>query len=125
MAGPRPSTILAYIDAAPEVGRPHLRHIYAILQNVAPEAEDVIKWNTPFFVEPRFLFAFSAHKAHLGFNATVETLEPFRDELADFEVTKMGIVKVPYVAPMPDDLIRRIAEARLQEVSARDDDSFW
>ena len=41
--------------------------VVVILKSVAPEAEEAIKWGTPFFVEPRFLFAFSAHKAHLNF----------------------------------------------------------
>ena len=58
-----PTTIAEYIGAAPREGQPHLRRLYAILKSVAPEAEEAIKWGTPFFVEPRFLFAFSAHKA--------------------------------------------------------------
>ncbi len=66
MASKRPTTIAEYIRAAPRDGQPHLRRLYAILKSVAPEAEEAIKWGTPFFVEPRFLFAFSAHKAHLS-----------------------------------------------------------
>jgi len=64
MARKRPTTTDEYIQAAPSEGQPHLRRLYAILKSVAPEAEEVIKWGNPFFVEPRFLFAFSAHKAH-------------------------------------------------------------
>ena len=60
MASKRPTTIAEYIRAAPREGQPHLRRLYAILKSVAPEAEEAIKWGTPFFVEPRFLFAFSA-----------------------------------------------------------------
>lgn len=63
----RPATIADYIAAAPRQAQPHLRRLYALLKSVAPEAEEVIKWGTPFFVEPRFVFAFSAHKAHLNF----------------------------------------------------------
>ncbi|XAL99829.1 DUF1801 domain-containing protein [Phycisphaeraceae bacterium D3-23] len=122
---PPPTTIPAYIDAAPAVGQPHLRKLYALLQQAAPNAEETIKWNTPFFVEPRFLFAFSAHKQHLGFTTTTETLAPFNDELADYEVTKMGILKIRYDQPLPEKLIRRIAKARIKAVRERDDDSFW
>ena len=67
MARKRPATIAEYIRAAPREGQPHLRRLYAILKSVAPKAEQTIKWGTPFFVEPRFLFAFSAHRAHLNF----------------------------------------------------------
>ena len=71
------------------------------------------------------MFAFSAHKAHLGFTASLEALEPFREELERHETTKAGILKVRYDEPLPEDLIRRIAENRLQAVSERDDDGFW
>jgi len=125
MPTPRPTTIAAYIDAAPAAGQPHLRRVYAILQKAAPHAEEVIKWNTPFFVEPRFLFAFSAHKAHLGLTTTPETLDTFRDALAEYEITKMGILKVRYADALPEALIRKIAEHRVQAVNAREGDGFW
>ena len=80
MASKRPTTIAEYIRAAPREGQPHLRRLYAILKRVAPEAEEAIKWGTPFFVEPRFLFAFSAHKAHLDFAPTAAGLKAFRQE---------------------------------------------
>lgn len=125
MASNRPTTIAEYIRAAPRAGQPHLRRLYAILKSVAPEAEETIKWGNPFFVEPRFLFAFSAHKAHCNFVATPAALEPFRRELEQHKTTKMGILQLPYNQSLPEDLIRKIAERRLQDVSERQDDSFW
>lgn len=86
---------------------------------------DAIKWGTPFFMEPRFLFAFSAHKAHLGFTATAAGLELFRKELEAYETTKAGILKIPYNVALPEDLIREIAEHRLRNVREREDDAFW
>lgn len=101
-----------------------MRRLHAILKSVAPEAEETIKWGTPFFVEPRFLFAFSAHKAHLNFTPSAAGLEPFRQELEKHK-TNQGSLQVPYNKPLPEDLIRRMAEYRLQQVSARGDDAFW
>lgn len=125
MASKSPTTIAEYIEAAPSAGQSHLRELYTLLKSVAPEAEETIKWNTPFFIEPRFLFAFSAHQAHLGFCPMAEALEPFRKELTKYEITRMGVLKIPYSESLPKDLIRRIAEHRLQMVSDRDDVSFW
>ena len=119
----KPTTIAEYIRDAPPEARPHLNRLYAILKNVAPEAREAIKWGTPFFVEPRFLFAFSAHKAHVSF-APNEALEVFREELKGHLTTKYTL-KVPYRAPLPEDLIRRMAEYRLRTVSEREDDGFW
>lgn len=124
MDGKRPTTIAEYIRAAPREGQPHLRRVYRILKSVAPEAEETIKWGTPFFVEPRFLFAFSAHKAHLDFAPTAETLVAFRKELEEHQTTK-NYLQIPYTQSLPEDLIRRIAEYRLRVVGEREDDGFW
>ena len=124
MARKRQATIAEYIRAAPREGQPHLRRLYAILKSVAPEAEETIKWGTPFFVEPRFLFAFSAHKAHLNFAPMAAGLEPFRKELKRHKTTK-NYLQVPYNDLLPEDLIRRIAKHQLRAVRERQDDAFW
>lgn len=119
----RSTTIAEYIRAAPPEARPHLNRLYAILKSVAPQAQEAIKWGTPFFVEPRFLFAFSAHKAHVSFAAN-EALDAFREELKGHQTTRF-LLKIPYDQPLPEDLIRRVAEYRLRTVSERTDGSFW
>lgn len=124
MASTRPTTIAEYIQAAPAQGQPHLRRLHALLKQVAPQAEEAIKWGTPFFIEPRFLFAFSAHKAHLNFTPSEAGLAPFREQLQAHRTTK-GMLQVRYDEALPEALIRKIAQHRLREVSKRQDDSFW
>jgi len=124
MASKRPTTITEYIRTAPREGQPHLRRLYALLKSVAPKAEGVIKWGIPFFVEPRFLFAFSAHKAHCNFAPTAAALEAFRKELEKHKTTK-GTLQIPYNKPLPEGLIRKIAEYSLRDVREREDDAFW
>ena len=122
MAGKRPTTIAEYIRSAPRVAQPHLRGLYAILKGVAPDAKEAIKWGNPFFIDPRFLFAFSAHKAHCSFAPTPAALEAFRKELQDQETTK-NFLKLPYDKPLPEKLIRKIASYRLKNIG--DGDGFW
>jgi uncharacterized protein YdhG (YjbR/CyaY superfamily) len=124
MAGKRPTTIAAYIKSAPREGQPHLLRLYALLKEVAPEAEEAIKWGTPFFVEPRFLFAFSAHKRHLDFTPMESGMAPFRKELKGHKTTAL-MLQVPYDKPLPESLIRRIARRRVRDVRKRKDDAFW
>jgi uncharacterized protein YdhG (YjbR/CyaY superfamily) len=124
MADKRPATIAEYIRAAPREGQPHLRRLYAILKSVAPEAEETIKWGTPFFIEPRFLFAFAGYKAHLAFVPSEATLKAFRTELQQHKTTK-NYLQVPYNQPLPEDLIRGMAEYRVRAVRDREDDGFW
>ena len=120
----RPTTIAAYIRAAPREGQPHLRRLYALLKSVAPEAQEVIKWGAPFFVEPRFLFSFSAHKSHLNFAPMAAALEAFRKDLQKHRTTK-NFLQIPYTEPLPEDLIRRIAQYCVRAVHERKDDAFW
>jgi uncharacterized protein YdhG (YjbR/CyaY superfamily) len=124
VAGKRPTTIAEYIRAAPREAQPHLRRLYAILKRVAPEAEEAIKWGTPFFVEPRFLFAFSAHKTHCNFAPTAAALERFRKKLEKHKTTK-HYLQIPYNKPLPEELVRKMAEYCLRDVREREDDAFW
>ena len=124
MASQRPTTIAEYIAAAPAAGQPHLRRLYAILKSVAPQAQEAIKWGTPFFIEPRFLFAFSAHKAHLSFAPSPAALEAFRKELAPHKTTR-NMLQIRYDQPLPEALVRKIAEYCVQALRAREDDAFW
>lgn len=124
MATQRPTTIAEYIAAAPAAGQPHLRQIYAILKSVAPQAQEAIKWGNPFFVEPRFLFAFSAHKAHLSFAPSPACMEAFRKELAAHKTTKY-MLQIPYTEPMPEALIRKMAKFCVKELRGKEGDGFW
>ena len=124
MASKRPTTIEEYIRAAPPEGRAHLRRIHELLEKVAPKAQQAIKWGMPFFIEPRFLFSFSAHKAHLNFEPCEGALLRFAKEL-EGQRTTTDMLQLPYDEPLPEALIRKIAKDRLREVRARKDDSFW
>ena len=99
-----------------------MRRLHAILKSVAPEAKETIKWGAPFFVNPRFVFAFSAFKAHCVFAPTEAVLEKFRKELKNHKTTK-NYLQLPYDEPLPENLIRKIAEYRLRNMG--DSDAFW
>ena len=120
----RPATVDDYIAAAPPEGQAHLHRMRALLKAAAPMAQEVIKWGHPFFVEPRYLFSFSAHKAHLSFAPGAELLAAFKDELKG-RLTTRNYLKIPYAEPMPEALIRKMAARRVEQVAARADDSFW
>jgi uncharacterized protein YdhG (YjbR/CyaY superfamily) len=124
VAGRRPKTITEYIQAAPRQAHPHLRRLHAILKSVAPEAEETIKWGVPFFIEPRFLFSFSAFKTHCVFAPSPEALERFRNELKAHKTTK-NYLQIRYDQPLPEELVRKIAGYRLKVVRERHDAAFW
>lgn len=123
MAGNRPTTIAAYIRAAKPERRPYLRKLHAILRGAAPKAEQVMKWGVPFFIEPRFLFAFGGFKDHLNF-VVLQGLKPFGEELRTRKLTQ-GALQIFYAEPFPTDLVRRIAKRRVKDVAARKTRGFW
>ena len=124
MQAKRATTIAEYIDQAPQGGQALLRELYSLLKSVAPDAQEAIKWGNPFFVEPRFLFAFSAHKAHLSFAPGSGAMEAFRADLEGHKTTK-HFLQVPYTQPLPTGLIRKMAQYCVKSVQARNDDAFW
>ncbi len=118
------TSIADYIATAPAQARPHLQVVHRILQDVAPQAEQCIKWNVPFFVEPRFLFSFAATKEHLNFAPSAAVLGVHAQALQDWPTTA-NFLQLPYKRPVPEDLVRRLALAQLARVQARTDDAFW
>ncbi|MDX9750728.1 MAG: DUF1801 domain-containing protein [Flavobacteriales bacterium] len=119
---PKPTTIAAYIAAAPAEARPLLNELYALLKSVAPDAKEAIKWGSPVFEEGRILFAFSAHRKHANFVPTPASLAPFKKELAGFTVGRIAM-QLPYDKPLPKALIRKIALHRAKDV--RENDARW
>ena len=124
MPGRRPTTIDEYIEAAPKAGQPHLRKLRSILKKAAPKAQEAIKWNMPFFIEPRFLFAFSAHKAHLSFAPMAGVIQAFEKELQKHQTTK-NFLKIPYDEPILEAFVLKMAKYCVKNVSKRSDDAFW
>ncbi len=124
MTDKKSTTVAEYSSAAPDQSHPHLQRLYDLLKEAAPDADETIKWNPPFFVEPRFLFAFSAHKFHLSFSPSAATLEVFREQLTAHQTTK-EFLKLSYKESLPENQIRQIAEYRVKAVSEREDDAFW
>jgi uncharacterized protein YdhG (YjbR/CyaY superfamily) len=118
----KPKSISEYIDAAPREAQDKLREIHAILKNVAPDAEETLKWGSPVFIEKRILFAYSAFKSHLNFMPTQSALEPFKEELAEYNTGK-DTVQFTYDKPLPSKLIHKIATFRIKDV--RENNALW
>ena len=118
----KPRTIAAYIEAAPPIAQPHLRELYAILKEAAPDAREAIKWSSPVFEENRILFAFAAYKTHLNFMPTLAVIDAFAKDLEPYK-TGMGSIQFPYDQRLPKMLIRKLAKRRIKEL--RENDAKW
>ena len=119
---PKPTTIDEYIRYAAPVAQKHLRALRTLLRKVAPKATESLKWGVPVFEEKRILFAYAAYKTHLNFMPTPAAMLPFEKELQAYRTGK-GSIQLPYDAPLPNTLIRRIAARRVKEL--RENDAKW
>ena len=122
MTASKPTTVIEYIEAAPQEAQAKLREIRAVLKKVAPNATETLKWGSPVFEEGRILFSYSAHKSHLNFSPTGPAMEPFKEELAKYNTGK-DTIQFPYDKPLPKALIQKIARFRLKQV--RENDARW
>lgn len=114
----KPLSVMEYIEQLPEDARLKINEIRSILKSVAPEAKEVLKWGKPVFESSTILFAYAAYKSHLSFIPTGPALKPFEKELAEF-ITRQDSVQFPYDKPLPENLIRRIAEFRKEDAEGR------
>jgi uncharacterized protein YdhG (YjbR/CyaY superfamily) len=115
----KPENVDEYINAAPHFAREKLREIRSILKKAAPNANEVLKWGNPVFMEKRILFAYSAHKTHINFVPTGPAMAPFLEELSEYNAGKDSF-QIPYDKPLPGELILKIAEYRVKDVMEND-----
>src|SRR5688500_12248852 len=100
----------------PEAGRSLLERLRALCQEAAPRAAEQIKWGHPAYVHPGgvILFMLSAHREHASFAFTPTTRAAFAADLVGYRTGK-GTVALPYDAPPPLVILRRMIEFRVRE----------
>lgn len=112
-------SIDAYIaEFPPEVQR-SLEQMRQLVREMAPEATETIAYAIPTFdLNGKHLVHFAAFKNHVGLYPTPSGMVAFADELATYKSGK-GSAQFPLGEPLPMDLIRRIVEFRIAEVTGK------
>jgi uncharacterized protein YdhG (YjbR/CyaY superfamily) len=94
-----------------------LQEIRSLIAASAPGATETISYAIPTFdLNGRHLVHFAAFKRHVGFYPTAGGIAAFKDELKPYKSAK-GSVQFPLGQPLPTDLIRRIVEFRVKEIT--------
>lgn len=110
----RPENIDEYIAAFPKGTQKILEKLRAVIKKAAPGATETISYQIPTFRLGINLVHFAGWKNHIGFYPGAAGIEIFKDDLANYEVTK-GTVKFPIDQPLPIDLISRIVKFRVKQ----------
>lgn len=120
MAGstPRPTTVDEYLAGFDEPRAARLSRIRELCLAAAPEAEETLKWGAPAYVDGTILFQFAGYARHVNVVVTPSSREAFDGRFGRYETGK-GSVKLPYDAPLPEDLISDLLGHRVREWADR------
>jgi len=112
------SNIDEYISLQPSEVQPLLQKMRETIQEAVPGAVEYISYAMPSFkYNSRILVYFAAHKSHIGFYATPTANLAFKKELAGYKSSK-GAIQFPFDRPLPFDLIRRMVQFKLVEITS-------
>ncbi|CAN1555865.1 COG5646 Uncharacterized conserved protein [Caulobacteraceae bacterium] len=98
-----------FLAASPEV-RLRLEAIQALVGQKVPGAQRCISYGMPAFRLGKVFFYFAAFKKHIGVYPPLKEPPALIEELAAFRGPK-GNLSFPHSAPLPLELIGRVAEA--------------
>jgi uncharacterized protein YdhG (YjbR/CyaY superfamily) len=115
-----PTTVDEYLAAVPAGARSALEHLRRSILAAVPRATEGIAYGMPAVrVDRRILLQYAAFTSHCSlFPASGAVRAALGDELDPYFVPKATIRFRPD-APLPDALVRRIVEVRLEEIGHR------
>ena len=115
-------TIDEYHQAFPEEVQARMQTIRELVHDIAPEAQEVIRYQIPAFkLGAKFhLIYYCAFAKHLTLSSpwSQAMLNEFATELSGMKVSKSAI-QFPHKKPLQTELIRRIIEFRKAEHEAK------
>ncbi len=112
------ATTDAYIAGFPEAAQQAMQHIRALIVKTVPAVSESISYAMPTFkLNGAPLVYFAAYKHHIGFYPAPVAHPDFTTDLAGYKTGK-GSVQFPLDRPMPDALILKILQHRLQLLNA-------
>lgn len=103
-----------YISGFPVDVQKKLEQIRATIIKAAPEAEETIGYGIPTYKQHGNLVHFAGWKNHIGFYATPNGNETFKEDLSIYKQSK-GAVQFPLDKPLPLALITRIVKYRVKQ----------
>lgn len=109
-----PADIDAYLASVPEAVRPALEEIRRRVAAAVPDAVETISYQLPAFRRGKVFFYFAAFQKHIGVYPPLRRDAALIAELAPYRGEK-GNLSFPLSAPIPFELIERVAVALAAE----------
>ena len=111
------SSVDEFLAGVPADKRVALENVRMRIRQLAPDAVELINYGVPAFkLDGRPFVSYGAAKGHCTlYVQSPAVIEAFAADLAGFRLSK-GSVQLSPEHPIPDDLIRRLVEARTTEI---------
>ena len=110
---PRPTSVDAYIAAAPRETQEKLHRLRATIRKAAPRAEEKISYGMPYYAYKGRLAYFALAKHHIGFYIPSPVIADHKNDLKEYE-TATGTVRFPLEKKLPLALIAKLVKARVK-----------
>jgi uncharacterized protein YdhG (YjbR/CyaY superfamily) len=106
-----------YLNGLPPAQNAALARVRAIVERIAPEAEEGVSYGMPAFLYAgRPLLGLRAAKKHLSvFPFSPAAVEAVKDRLPGFDLSK-GTIRFSPESPVPEDVLADVVRARKQEI---------
>ena len=110
------TTVAEYIAKAPPVARRALKQLRVAIKAAAPGITERISYRVPTFdLDGRYLLYIAAFKEHVGvYPVTSGMLAGYGKAIAPYRRGK-GTLRFPLNAPIPTDLVAKLAKVRVRE----------
>lgn len=117
----KPTNVSAYVAAFPPPVKRILARLRSTMRKALPGSEETISYGIPTYkMNGRAVMYFAGWKAHYSiYPATAALVTTFGKELAPYDVNDKGTIRFPLDAPVPVELIERLAKYRANEVASR------
>jgi uncharacterized protein YdhG (YjbR/CyaY superfamily) len=114
------SSVEEYLSGLPAEQRATMESIREAIRSAAPDATETISYQMPGFrIAGRLFVSYGAFRDHCSlFPASEGVRAVLGDELAD-RLTGKGTIRFEWSHPPPADLVRRIVDIRIREVTGR------
>lgn len=111
-----PATVAGYIAGMPPPARKALKQLRTAIKAAAPGITERISYRIPTFdIDGRYLLYIAAFKEHVGmYPVTAGMLARHGKAIAPYRTGK-GTLRFPLGAPIPVDLVTRLAKVRVAE----------
>jgi uncharacterized protein YdhG (YjbR/CyaY superfamily) len=108
---PKPTTVDAYIAAAPQAVRNKLKQMRALIRQAAPDADERISYRMPYYSYHGRLAYFAVFKNHIGLYIPTPVMEEHSRDLKGYETAK-ATLRLPLDKRLPAGLIKKLVKAR-------------